>query len=90
MNDNPCYIVPCCAGPTGKHDGKQILDQLEKAAQEAKWATAKHVATVDDVAGDKDGDDATCQQFPGVLLVARKETWREGDWPPEERGIPSN
>lgn len=65
-----CYVVPWFTGPAGKRKGRKILTELEAWATSEKMAIAKHLTTI--VKTKSEGS-----EYPGVLLVARQESWPE-------------
>ena len=72
-----CYVVPWFRGPMGKQKGRKILSELEAWARsrEARaksqaMATARHVTA-------RERTKSEGSDYPGVLLVARQESWPE-------------
>ena len=68
-----CYAVPCYGGEKGKERGEEAVRQLETQMRKLGLATANHL--VENEITDK--EDPARPRYPGVLLVARQEQWRE-------------
>lgn len=64
-----CYVVPWYDAPEGKDRGVLAINELEIWARGESLATAKHFAASGVRTKSKGSE------YPGVLLVARKETW---------------
>lgn len=70
-----CYVVPCYTKPKSKKRGEKILTRLADDTRQKGMATATHLATIENITDVEDGERCT---YPGVLLVARQEQWRNG------------
>jgi len=65
-----CFVVPWYDAPKGKTRGLETLAKLEKWAREESLTTAKHIAAANACITSKGSE------YPGVLLVARQESWK--------------
>lgn len=69
-----CYVVPCYAGRRSKQQGEKILTWLAEKMRDEGMATALHLATIGNIT---DVENQEHRRYPGVLLIARQEKWRE-------------
>jgi hypothetical protein len=69
-----CYVVPCFAGSKSKQRGERLLTWLAGQTRQEGMADATHLATIGNIT---DVDDKERPTYPGVLLVARQEQWRD-------------
>lgn len=66
-----CFVVPWYDAPKGKTRGIDALTKLEQWARDKSLTTAKHIAAANARITSKGSE------YPGVLLVARQESWKK-------------